>query len=98
VVNVGRGSVVDEDAMAGALENGRVSGYAADVFGLEDWQWPDHPAATSTQAGTSRSCLGPVHFGVPALGIADLAPGRRRRLIAAVGRLDLGLQLGQAVA
>lgn len=37
VVNVGRGSVVDEGAIADALENGHLSGFAADTFETEDW-------------------------------------------------------------
>jgi phosphonate dehydrogenase len=36
LVNVGRGSVVDEEAVAAALAAGQLSGYAADVFALED--------------------------------------------------------------
>ncbi|MDA8020446.1 MAG: hydroxyacid dehydrogenase [Thermoanaerobaculia bacterium] len=36
LVNVGRGSVVDERAVAAALENGQLAGYAADVFAIED--------------------------------------------------------------
>jgi len=43
LVNVGRGSVVDEYAVARALANGRLGGYAADVFALEDWARPDRP-------------------------------------------------------
>ena len=45
VINVGRGSVIDEDAIADALESGRLGGYAADVFAMEDWMLPGHPAA-----------------------------------------------------
>ncbi|MGH3170600.1 MAG: NAD(P)-dependent oxidoreductase, partial [Trebonia sp.] len=45
VVNVGRGSVVDEDAIAGALDAGHLGGYAADVFAMEDWLRPARPAA-----------------------------------------------------
>lgn len=45
VVNVGRGSVVDEDAIADALDSGHLGGYAADVFAMEDWMLPGHPAA-----------------------------------------------------
>lgn len=43
LVNVGRGSVVDEASVADALDQGRLGGYAADVFELEDWalaSWP----------------------------------------------------------
>jgi phosphonate dehydrogenase len=44
LVNVGRGSVVDETAVAKALEESRLAGYAADVFEMEDRARPDHPA------------------------------------------------------
>ena len=43
VVNIGRGSVVDEDAIADALDDGRLGGYAADVFAMEDWLLPGRP-------------------------------------------------------
>ena len=43
LVNVGRGSVVDEGAVAEALAAGRLAGYAADVFALEDWARADRP-------------------------------------------------------
>jgi phosphonate dehydrogenase len=36
VVNVARGSIVDEYAVAEALRDGRLGGYAADVFAFED--------------------------------------------------------------
>lgn len=42
-VNVGRGSVVDEAAMASALASGRAGGYAADVFEFEDTSLEDRP-------------------------------------------------------
>jgi phosphonate dehydrogenase len=45
VVNIGRGSTVDEAAIAEALQAGRLGGYAADVFAMEDWALPDRPRA-----------------------------------------------------
>ena len=43
LINVGRGSVVDEEAVADALEAGHLAGYAADVFEMEDWHRADRP-------------------------------------------------------
>lgn len=43
LVNVGRGGVVDEIAVADALVAGRLGGYAADVFAFEDWARADAP-------------------------------------------------------
>jgi phosphonate dehydrogenase len=45
LVNIGRGSVVDEDAVASALADGRLGGYAADVFAMEDYAVGGHPAS-----------------------------------------------------
>ena len=43
MINVGRGSVVNEQAVADALEHGRLAGYAADVFACEDWGLSERP-------------------------------------------------------
>jgi phosphonate dehydrogenase len=51
VVNAARGSVVDENAISEALRDGRLGGYAADVFAFED------------TAGNTAS--GAVSIGVP---------------------------------
>jgi phosphonate dehydrogenase len=45
IVNLARGSLVDEDAVAAALAEGRLGGYAADVFAFEDWARADRPRA-----------------------------------------------------
>ena len=43
LVNICRGSVVDEEAVADALADGHLAGYAADVFEMEDWALPGRP-------------------------------------------------------
>lgn len=43
LINVGRGSVVDEQAVDEALRSGHLAGYAADVFEMEDWAREDRP-------------------------------------------------------
>lgn len=43
LINPARGSLVDERAVADALESGRIGGYAADVFECEDWARMDRP-------------------------------------------------------
>jgi phosphonate dehydrogenase len=43
LINISRGSIVDEVAVAGALASGHLAGYAADVFEMEDWARLDRP-------------------------------------------------------
>jgi phosphonate dehydrogenase len=43
LINVSRGSVVDEEAVADALESRHLAGYAADTFEMEDWALPNRP-------------------------------------------------------
>lgn len=43
VVNIGRGSVVDEAAVLAALQRGSLAGYAADVFAFEDHSQAGRP-------------------------------------------------------
>lgn len=47
LINVSRGSVVDEEAVADALDRGHLGGYAADTFEMEDWSRPDRPRSIS---------------------------------------------------
>ncbi len=63
MINVGRGSVVDEEAIADALETGLLGGYAADVFACEDWGLPSRPAGVSERLRKSANTLLTPHLG-----------------------------------
>lgn len=43
LVNPARGSLVNESAVHAALADGRLAGYAADTFEMEDWSLPGRP-------------------------------------------------------
>jgi len=47
LINVGRGSLVDEEAVCEVLETGKLAGYAADVFEMEDWARSERPRTIS---------------------------------------------------
>lgn len=63
LVNVCRGSVVDETAVLHALDDGRLAGYAADVFELEDWALPDRPRNIPDRLRTHPRTLFTPHLG-----------------------------------
>lgn len=64
LVNPARGSLIDEEAVADALDAGRLAGYAADTFEMEDWARPDRPVAVAARllAPEARTVLTP-HIG-----------------------------------
>jgi phosphonate dehydrogenase len=64
LINPGRGSVVDEQAVCQALESGQLAGYAADVFEMEDWHRSDRPHSIpqSLLENTNQTFLTP-HIG-----------------------------------
>ena len=74
VINPARGSIVNEEAVADALASGKLAGYAADVFEMEDWARKDRPEAISPRliADVEHTLL------TPHVGSAD----RRARYIA----------------
>ena len=92
LINVGRGSVVDESAVADALEAGALGGYAADVFEMEDWALPDRPQAIDPRLLAHPRTLFTPHLGSAvervrreiemraADNIADVLAGRRRAM------------------
>jgi phosphonate dehydrogenase len=63
LVNIGRGSVVDETAVADALEKAALGGYAADVFEMEDWARPGRPRAIEPRLRSSPLTLFTPHLG-----------------------------------
>jgi phosphonate dehydrogenase len=64
LINVGRGSVTDEQAVARALQSGQLSGFAADVYEMEDQSRPTRPSqiAPALVADADRTVLTP-HLG-----------------------------------
>lgn len=63
LVNIGRGSVVDEAAVARALEDGRLGAYAADVYEMEDWLLPDRPRQIHPELLQNPSTVFTPHIG-----------------------------------
>lgn len=84
LVNVGRGSVVDELAVAKALDSGQLAGYAADVFEMEDTQRVNRPDYIPTALLKNRSST----LFTPHLGSAVADVRRRIELRAALNILQ----------
>ena len=85
LVNPARGSLVDEKAVAEAIERGHLSGYAADVFECEDWALEDRPASIDPRlTHPSAPTVFTPHIGS---GVADIR--RKIELSAARSILDV---------
>ena len=63
LVNVGRGSAVDEQAVARALSSGHLAGYGADVFEMEDWAREDRPRRIAAELLEHPRTLFTPHLG-----------------------------------
>lgn len=63
LVNPARGSLVDEAAVARALAQGRLGGYAADAFELEDLSRPDRPRVIAPELLAHPNTLFGAHIG-----------------------------------
>ncbi|OYY84716.1 MAG: hydroxyacid dehydrogenase, partial [Acidovorax sp. 28-64-14] len=63
LVNIGRGSVVDEAAVARALKDERLGAYAADVYEMEDWLLADRPRQIHPELLQHPSTVFTPHIG-----------------------------------
>lgn len=63
VVNVGRGSTVDETAVSNALATGQLGGYAADVFAFEDLSLVERPSRIDPRLTESDKTFLTPHLG-----------------------------------
>jgi len=63
LINPARGSLVDEAAVADALEDGHLAGYAADTFECEDWARPNRPGAVETRLRKAKNTVLTPHLG-----------------------------------
>jgi len=63
LINPARGSLVDERAIAEALEEDRLAGYAADVYEFEDWARDNRPREIEPRLLTSSKTVLTPHLG-----------------------------------
>jgi phosphonate dehydrogenase len=86
LVNMARGSIVDEEAVAAALQRGHLGGYAADVFEMEDWLRPGRPRDIPQRLLTHPRTIFTPHLGSA---VDDV---RRRMALAAARQIEQALQ------
>lgn len=63
IVNIGRGSVLSEAAVANGLAQGLIGAYAADVYEMEDWLLPDRPRSINADLLASERTVLTPHIG-----------------------------------
>jgi len=63
LINPCRGSVVDESAVLKTLQTGRLAGYAADVFEMEDWALEQRPRCIAPDLLAHPNTLFSAHIG-----------------------------------
>ena len=71
LVNISRGSCVDEKAVADALETGILGGYAADVFECEDWAINDRPNTVHPKLLANKNTIFTPHLGSAVAGVRE---------------------------
>ena len=84
LINVARGSLVDEAAVAASLASGRLAGYAADVFEMEDSAFETRPRTVHRDLLQDRART----FFTPHLGSAVEEAGLAVATVAADNILD----------
>ena len=76
LINPARGSLVDEAAVAAALETGRLGGYAADVFAFEDRALVDRPAGIDPRLLAHPNTVFTPHLGSAVVQVRREIEGR----------------------
>mgnify|MGYP006272792157 CR=1 FL=1 len=84
LVNPARGSVVDEEAIADALETGRLAGYAADVFACEDIARPDRSPRVPARLLRAPNTVLTPHLGSAVVDVRRRIAGSAAESILAV--------------
>lgn len=96
IINCARGGIVDEAALLGALESGRIAGAALDVFETEPPDFPspliDHPNVVATPhiAASTREAQERVALDI-AVQLAEFFEGKGARGVVNAGGLEASL-------